>query len=277
MRRVRSSIVLVVLMVFISATAWAGVQEMADALAAADAANKPVPVLSKSAPDMDAKTAYAVQKVYVAQRTAKAGIGGFKGGLTTEGGQKRFGVNAPLSGVLYAAGKLEGSPVVDRKDFRGLMLETEIGFVIGQAIAQPVKDVAELQQKVSGVMPAIELPEMAFDDMKALKGVDIIAADVGAAKYIVGQTRPHKGLDLNEIKVALTMDGQPVNQGQGKDALGDQWKAALWLVNTVVEQGYKIEPGQVLMTGALGNMIPGKPGKYVADYGAFGKIAFEVK
>jgi 2-keto-4-pentenoate hydratase len=277
MKRVRSSIVLVLLMVFVSATAWAGVQEMADALAAADAANKPVPVLSKPAPDLDAKTAYAVQKVYVAQRVAKAGIGGFKGGLTTEGGQKRFGVNAPLAGVLYAAGKLEGSPVVDPKDFRGLMLETEIGFVIGQAIAQPVKDVAELQLKVSGVMPAIELPEMAFDDMKALKGVDIIAANVGAAKYIVGQTRPHKGLDLNDIKVALTMDGQPVNQGQGKDALGDQWKAALWLVNAVVEQGYKIEPGQVLITGALGNMIPGKPGKYVADYGAFGKIAFEVK
>lgn len=126
MRRVRSSIVLALLMVLISATAWAGVQEMADALAAADAANKPVPVLSKSAPDMDAKTAYAVQKAYVGQRVATAGIGGFKGGLTTEGAQKRFGVNFPLSGVLYAAGKLEGSPVVDRKDFRMLMLETEI-------------------------------------------------------------------------------------------------------------------------------------------------------
>jgi 2-keto-4-pentenoate hydratase len=45
----------------------------------------------------------------------------------------------------------------------------------------------------------------------------------------------------------------------------------------MIEQGWPIEPGNILLTGALGKMLPGKPGKYVADYGSFGKIIFEVK
>jgi len=58
-----------------------------------------------------------------------------------------------VTGILYASGKLEGSPVVDKTAFRVLMIETEIGFVIGQSIYQTIRDVQELQQKVSAVMP----------------------------------------------------------------------------------------------------------------------------
>ena len=86
-----------------------------------------------------------------------------------------------------------------------------------------------------------------------------------------------KDLDLNNTSTTLTLNGETVLQGKGADALGDQWKAALWLINTIVEQGYKIEPGHVLITGALPKATRGKPGKYVADYGKLGQISFEVK
>jgi 2-keto-4-pentenoate hydratase len=68
-----------------------------------------------------------------------------------------------------------------------------------------------------------------------------------------------------------------VNQGKAADALGDQWKALLWLVNGVVEHGYTIDPGQILITGAMGKMIPGKPGKYDGDWGVLGKMSWTVK
>ena len=45
----------------------------------------------------------------------------------------------------------------------------------------------------------------------------------------------------------------------------------------MIKQGWRLEPGYIVITGALGKMLPGKPGKYVADYGSFGKIAFEIK
>jgi 2-keto-4-pentenoate hydratase len=123
----------------------------------------------------------------------------------------------------------------------------------------------------------IELPDMGFADMKQLKGVDIIAANVAAKQFILGQEKAVEEVDLNAVMVSLSLDDQEVNTGKGKDALGDQWQAALWLVNTMIKQGWKLEPGYIVITGALGKMLPGKPGKYVADYGSFGKIAFEIK
>jgi len=237
----------------------------------------PIPVLSATMPNLDVKAAYEIQKAYLQKRLEADKIGGFKAGLTTPAAQERFGVTSPVTGILFASGKLADGANVDSTAFRGLMLETEIGFVIGEAITQPVKDAAELQQKVRGVFPAIELPEMGFADMKQLKGVDIIAADVSAVQFIVGAEQALAGQDVNVVTVNLTLNGESVNTGTGKEALGDQWQAALWLVNSIIEQGWTIEPGHVLMTGALGKMIPGKPGKYIADYGDFGKIAFEVK
>jgi len=259
-------------------TAWAGVSEMVDSLVWTFTSGQPTPVLSKANPDLDVETAYKVQKAYVQWRMTKDKVAGFKAGLTTEGAQKAFGVTFPLSGILYDSGKLGGSPVVDGKAFRRLGIETEIGFVIGQSINRPIQDIQEFQKMVSAVMPAIELPDLGFaEDMKEVKGVDLIAANVGAAKFIAGTPRPYQGVNLNQVNVTLSYNGQALYQGKGVEALGDQWKAALWLVNSVVEQGYKVEPGHILITGALGKLIPGKPGQYVADYGDFGKISFEVK
>ena len=81
---------------------------------------------------------------------------------------------------------------------------------------------------------------------------------------------------MNSITVKLLFDGNEINTGHGYEALGDQWQALLWLVNTLVDQGWKIKPGDTLITGALGKMLPGKTGKYVANFGNFGSIEFEV-
>lgn len=271
------SMVLFVLFVFTASTAVAQVVDLAEELLQAQQAGKPIPVLSIQHPEMDAAMAYQIQKAFVGKILAKEKIAGFKAGLTTEGGQKKFGVDAPLAGVLFESGKLSDSATIDHAAFHALMLETEIGFVIGSAITQPLKDVAELQTHIQAVMPAIEVPDLGFADMKQLKGLDIIAANVSARQFIVGQEKAIEGTDLNAVTVKLTLDGQEVNVGKGADALGDQWQAALWLVNTTIEHGWTLEPGQIIITGALGNMIPGKPGKYLADFGDFGQIAFEIQ
>jgi 2-keto-4-pentenoate hydratase len=259
------------------AVKMAKISEMANSLIRAVAEKQPIPVLSETEPDLDPKTAYEVQKVYVQWRLAKDRVAGYKAALTTENAQKMSGLDFPLTGILYESGKLEGSPVVDRAVLRALLIETEIGFVIGQSIDQPLRSVQELRQKVSSVMPAIELPGSGFANGKPVKGVDLIAANVGSAKFIVGISRSHHGINLNQVNVTLFYNGQALYQGNGAEALGDQWKAALWIVNGVLEQGYKVEPGHILITGALGKMVPGKPGRYVADYGDFGSISFEVK
>lgn len=258
-------------------TGWGHDNHLADILLAAESNGQLLPVLSLDNQIADTSVAYGIQKDYVEKKLATEKLAGFKAGLTSKGGQEKFGVSEPVAGVLFASGKLSDGAVVDSKQFHLLMLETEIGFVVGSPISDPVPDVAALQQSISSVMPVIELPDLGFADMKSLTGVDIIAANVAAKQFIVG--KPHKvtGTDLNAIDVSLKLQDNVINNGKGSDASGDQWQAALWLVNTMIEQGWTIEPGQILISGALGKMLPGKPGKYTADYGAFGKLVFEVK
>ena len=160
------SIVAFVLFVAVASTTWAQVVDLADVLIKAHDEGQPIPVLSLQHPAMDVEMAYGVQKAYVEKRLSKEKIAGFKAGLTSEGGQNMFGVDAPLAGVLFESGKLMGDVTVDKGMFTQLMLETEIGFVIGKAIPQSLKNMAELQQHIKAVMPVIELPDLGFADMK---------------------------------------------------------------------------------------------------------------
>ena len=257
--------------------ATGGERECAEILIKAHREGRPIPILSTQFPEMGVGEAYAVQKDYVSLRLGDDRIAGFKAGLTTRAVQEKFGIDAPVSGVLFESGRKGNQAVVDSSEFRRLVLETEIGFVVGQEISGPLTEVQELKSRIQEVFPAIELPDLGFADMKQLKGVDIIAANVSSKQFIAGAVRNVADLDLNAIEVSLTRDGELVNQGRGSDALGDQWQAALWLVNTLTSQGYRLSPGQIIITGALGRVTPGQPGKYVADYGDFGKVTFEIR
>lgn len=267
------------LMLFVS-TALAvelNVSNLADLLIKTQKENQLIPVLSDQYPELDVETAYLVQRAYVKRRLSDDQIAGFKAGLTSEGSQKKFGVTFPVSGVLFASGKNLISPLIDRSMFKIPIIETEIGFLVVKPISHPLKDVSELHKSIKSVLPVIELPDLGFTDLKNLNVVDIIAANVSSSQFIVGTEKDAKSLDLDNITVTLSLNGQVVNQGKGSDALGDQWNAALWLVNAITKQGWKIEPGYILITGVLGKMIPGKEGKYAADFGILGGISFEIK
>ena len=250
---------------------------LSDILIRAFQTNQEIPVLSAQYPDLDVEMAYSVQKTYVEQRLKKDQIAGYKVGATSEALQKKFGLDAPAAAVLLASGMKTGSPVIKISEFKRLVIETEIGFLVGKPITARLENVSELQECIRGVLPAIELPDLGFEDMENLKGVDIIAANVSAVEFIAGRERSFTGLELKEISVSLTLDGEVINEGKGSDAMGDPWNSLQWTVNKTLEQGWKIEPGQIIITGALGQVIPGKTGKYVADYGELGEISFEIR
>lgn len=264
--------------VLVCSIAAAAPNELAFQLIQAEFDHQPIPILTKADPRLTNDGAYLVQKAYVTMKLAGGdAVAGYKGGLTAAGVQKRFGMSAPVTGVLFASGMLKGSPVLERKGFGALMLETEIAMELGAPITETLPDIASLRRVIRIVAPAIEVPDLGFADMKALKAPDLIAANVSARQYIIGAGVAPENFDLNQVRVTLYHNGAAINSGPGSDALGDQWNAALWLVNSMVEQGYIIEAGSILLTGALGAMLPGKPGNYIADYGSFGRIEFEVR
>jgi 2-keto-4-pentenoate hydratase len=251
------------------------ISEMVDLLVKAHGAKQPTPLVSQHYPELDLDAAYEVQRAYARRRLERDRVGGLKAGLTSEANQKRMGMTAPVAAVLLASGRREGTPVIDRSAFVRTQVETEIGFVLGQPIGQALPSVAALRERITSIAPAIELPDLGFADRTKLTGRDLIAANGGAAQFIVGPATPARAVTDDRLTISLTLDGREINQWRG--SLEDQWKAALWLTNTMVGQGWTLEPGHVLIAGSLGQDAPGEAGAYVADFGKLGRIAFQIR
>jgi 2-keto-4-pentenoate hydratase len=160
-----------------------------------------------------------------------------------------------------------------------MLLETEIAFVAGARIDEPVVDVAALKPLIRGVAPVIEAPAGGFPESqkRKLTVTDIVANNVSAHILIVGEEASVEGLNLTRMPGVLERDGEVVSKGTGADVMGDPWEAALWLVNVAVGQGRVIEPGYYLSTGVIGKRIESQPGRYVANFGQLGEIEFEIK
>lgn len=216
------------------------------------------------------ESAYRVQTRSVQARLRGASPAGFKAGLTSAPAQARFKTDSAVAGVLFKDGALQSADRVSLREVRGLHIEVEIAMRIGTRIDKPLADVAALRAHIDGIAPAIELPNLDYAQPQALDAIDIIATNVAAARYIVGSFVPPRQRDPNAVDIRLVCNEQEMFTGQGTDSLGDQWRAALWLVNKMLEQGWTMQPGQILLTGALGKMLPATTGRCITSYHANG-------
>jgi 2-keto-4-pentenoate hydratase len=263
-----------------SAFAALELEAEADVIFAAISNGQPIPVINAPEAFRTADNAYAVQKILfdkiLAARKGEA-IAGIKGALTAPAQMKRFESDIPALAPLLKSGLTETNDdsLVEFKSFKGMMLEVELTFKTAVPITEPVKDEAALKTLFASVHPSIEIPQLYFADMSKVKFFEIVEAGVGSKKFFVGPAFKPGDVDVDNVNVKLLCDGSAVNEGKSADALGGQWKALLWIVNNTLAHGYTLDAGQYIMTGALGSMIPAKPGVYKADYG-FAALNFKV-
>ena len=51
----------------------------------------------------------------------------------------------------------------------------------------------------------------------------------------------------------------------------------MWLVQQRLQQGFEVKRNDLLITGALGQVIEAEAGRYVADFGALGRVTFTMR
>ena len=240
-------------------------------------ASQPVPLPSQNIKGLTTAGAYEVQGLYIAKHIkAGAQAAGYKAGLTSAPAQKKFKAPGPASGVLLKSMQVKG-PVVDSKPFSKMMLEVEIGYILGRDVKEPVTP-EQAKAAVSRICPAVEVPDLNFETFKGLTFADIVADNVGARAFILGKPISPQGIDVNKVTGQLFMNGKPLGKPvPGRAALGNQWKALAWVLNNVIKTGGLPQKGMVVITGCLGRMNPGKPGAYKAVYGGgVGESGFQV-
>lgn len=240
-------------------------KEIADQILKAKRAHQRTPNVSEKGIN-EVASAYRVQKAYVRANQAFDPIAGFKACLTTQDMQQQFGINRMVFGVLFKGGDKSRSPTIPLKPCQCLTIETELGFITNKPIYKTVHSIEELKSYIGAVVPVIEIPDMAFEH-EPFNAIDLAGGNGAAYCYVINRDVNWINRSLNTITVTLFYNGKTiVNQGQGRDALGDQWEALRWLVNQVIAEGWTIKAQHLLITGALGEAIPAKPGRYTARF-----------
>lgn len=254
------------------------VAEWSDAILKAMDRRQPFPALGPQSFNATERLAYEVQDTVVKKLVAGGEvIAGHKAGLTSERAQAKYDVFEPVAGSLLKSQIKNTATFVSLRQFKGMVVEMELGFVLKLSIRSAPETVEELQSYVREVVPVVELPNLDFDPADRITGMDIIASNVAAATVIKGRPKPIDAVDLNAVAVTLSRNQEDIATGVGADAMGDQWEALLWLVKKRLREGYEVKRNDLLITGALGPVLPAEAGRYVANFGELGRVTFSLR
>ncbi|MEU7801632.1 fumarylacetoacetate hydrolase family protein [Micromonospora arborensis] len=243
----------------------------------ADARNtgKPCPPLrGRLLPEGDVESAYRVQQL---QARAWQGRGerrvGAKIGLTSRAVQETFGVFQPDFGMLTDAMAVGDGVEVAIDRLLQPRVEAEIAFVLDKDLPDPQITTVDLIRAVDYLLPAIEIVDSriaAWD----ISIVDTVADNASSGLFVLGTTpRRLADIDLRLCGMVLEHAGEPVSVGAGAACLGNPLHALQWLAGTLARAGDPLRAGDVVLSGALGPMVPVTPGgAYEARISGLGSV-----
>jgi 2-keto-4-pentenoate hydratase len=221
------------------------------------------PVRDLIGPD-DVTSAYAVQRTQTRSRLdAGAMIVGRKIGLTSPAVQRQLGVDQPDFGVLFDDMDVSKHPEIDYARLLQPKIEAEIAFVLGGDLVDGDLTTSQVRGAVDYAVAALEIVDSRIAGWD-ITIADTIADNASSGLFVLGAHR--QTLDSFEpvdTVMTMTADGEVASEGTGRACLGDPLAALAWLARTARELGDPLRAGQVVLSGALGPMVPVHPGMAV--------------
>ncbi|KXK62031.1 2-keto-4-pentenoate hydratase [Micromonospora rosaria] len=251
------------------------VARAADLLRAAYETRTPVaPVRGDLVPVGDVDTAYAVQQAQVADWVAAGRRRvGAKIGLTSAAVQQAFGVYQPDFGVLFADMAVPDGEEVDLGRLLQPRVEAEVAFVLGADLPHERVTVVDVVRATDHLLPAIEVVDSRIAGWD-ISIVDTVADNASSGLFVLGN-RPRRLADVDLRLAGMVLDhaGEPVSVGAGAACLGNPVHAVAWLAGTLAAAGTPLTAGDVVLSGALGPMVPVTAGAgYEARISGLGSV-----
>jgi 2-keto-4-pentenoate hydratase len=240
----------------------------------ASASGVPCPPVRDLIGSDDISLAYLVQEHIVSALVTDAnGRLGRKIGLTSPAVQAQLKVDQPDFGTLLDDMVVPQDEPIAPGRLLQPKIEAEVAFVLAA-------DIDDLDPSLETVAAAVGVARPAFEIVDSrIAGWDITIADTVADNassglFVLGDAElPLSGLNLVGIEMTLTEDGEPVSSGNGAACLGSPLIALQWLAKVAASVGDPLRAGEVVLSGALGPMVPVKPGStYHATLTGLGEV-----
>lgn len=237
---------------------------LAARLAEAERTGVPTAPLSEI-PAGDVAAAYAVQQASIFQWLADGRrIVGRKIGLTSPKVQAQLGVDQPDYGVLLDDMHFDSGAVVPAGRVLQPRLEAEVAFTLTADLADASAiDEAAVRDAVGSVIASLEIVGSRIADWK-ITITDTIADNASSGAFVLGDRVDGVGLDLAAVEMEMTRTAggttELVSTGRGSDCLGSPLASATWLAQQLARLGTPLRAGDLVLTGALGPMVPVNPG-----------------
>jgi 2-keto-4-pentenoate hydratase len=281
-------------MTIASRTLGANAATALDRLTTARATRRPCAPVRDLLPGGDVDAAYAVQSAWVAdQLAAGACVVGRKIGLSNPVVQAQFGVGQPDFGVLLDTMACAARAPVDSARTLQPKIEAEIAFVLADDLDGDIIGRAEVAAATAYVVAALEIVDSRIADWD-ISIVDTIADNASSGLFVLGDRKQGLGrLDLADCAMTLRRGGAGGDGGGGRDGegggdgrgavvstgkgaavLGHPLASVAWLAATVRDLGRPLRAGEVILSGALGPMVPVAPGDaFLADISGLGQVS----
>jgi 2-keto-4-pentenoate hydratase len=174
--------------------------------------------------------------------------------------------------VLFADMRVTSGSVVGVDALLQPKVEAEIAFILAEDLDGDLSD-SQIRAAAGVAMPAIEIVDSRVRDW-SISIVYTIADNGSSALFVLGpEARASTDLDFVSRTMQLTEDGVVVSSGCGADCLGSPLNALRWLARTAQNNGSPLRAGHIVLSGALGPMVPVRPGScYMAAIDGIGSV-----
>ncbi|MBY6414398.1 fumarylacetoacetate hydrolase family protein [Rhodococcus sp. BP-252] len=247
--------------------------DAAERLAQASSTGVPCPPVRDLIGRDDVDAAYRIQTINI-DASVRDGrrVVGRKIGLTSPAVQKQLGVDQPDFGVLLDHFDVSGDAAIDSSRLLQPRIEAEIAFRVAAHIDHTIT-ADQAPQYVDRVYASFEIVDSRIADWD-ISLADTVADNASSGLYVLGDWLPVTDApELAGVAMTLTADGEQVSTGKGSDCLGSPWEALVWLANTSLSYGAPLRAGEVVLSGALGPMVPVTPGsRYTASISGLGDV-----
>lgn len=239
------------------------IETFAEELYSAEINLTPIEPLTSRNENITVEDAYKIQLRNVEKKLKRGWkIKGKKIGITSFAVQRMLNVNQPDFGYLFSEMHVEDGGVVKLDSLIQPRVEGEIAFVMEKDLNGPGVTEADVLRATAFVVPSIEIVDSRIKDWK-IKIQDTIADNASSGLFVLGGKKTLvDNLDFRCLGMILDQNGEVIVSGAGAASLGNPVKAVAWLANKLSEFGEYLKAGEVILSGALAQLVVPRRGDF---------------